>query len=98
MFVLLLRCLRRRPVSLLLTVLGLAVAFATTLSTLGLYSVLREGHPRGTDFPGDPVSIFMHASAMNFDFFLGPAQITAFQRDLGDSGQARNYRDCRQPS
>jgi hypothetical protein len=87
MFVLLLRCLRRRPVSLLLTVLGLAVAFATTLSTLGLYSVLREGHPRGTDFPGDPVSIFMHASAMNFDFFLGPAQITAFQRDLGDSGQ-----------
>ncbi|WP_374609361.1 ABC transporter permease [Thermomonas sp.] len=82
----LLRSLLGRAPSLVLTVLGLAVAFAATLAALNLHAVLRGGHPQGTNFAGEPVSIFAHITARDFDLFLFPPQIIAMQEEMGDSG------------
>jgi hypothetical protein len=86
MLAFLLRSLLGRWPSLALTVLGVAVAFAATLAALGLHDVLRGGHPQGTGFAGEPVSIFTHASARHMDLFLSPRQVLAFQDEIGDSG------------
>lgn len=86
MFAFLLRSLFGRAPSLALTVLGLAIAFAATLAALNLHAVLRSGHPQGTNFVGEPVSIFSHMTARNFDLFLFPPQIMGLQEELGDSG------------
>ena len=86
MLTFLLRSLLGRAPSLALTVLGLAVAFAATLAALNLHAVLRDGHPQGTNFVGEPLSIFSHITARNFDLFLFPPQILAFQEEIGDSG------------
>lgn len=86
MLAFLLRSLWHRGPSLALTLLGLALAYAATLAVFNLHGALHGGRPKGTEFSGLPVSIFMHDSKNGMDFFLAPRQITALQTGVGESG------------
>jgi len=80
------RAIRARWPSFLVTTLGLGLAFGCALACLSVVQVLRGGHPVGSHFDGDPVTIYQHVLSMGYDLFLSPAQIAQVQQELGDSG------------
>lgn len=82
-----LRSLKSRAYSLLFAVFGLGVAVGAVLAVARVHDLMSSGYPVGTNIGGEPVSIFMHSSAMKFDFFLSPRQIQGMQEQFADSGQ-----------
>ena len=86
MLIYLFRIIKKRVFSFLFSTIALAVAIASLIACLNIYTTLIEGKPVGTHYQGREVSLFSFSDSYNMSFTLHPRTLINLQKELGKAG------------